>query len=110
MDGKLITALVGIVLPLPDRSAEQLELERVTGADCAVQLMGCFRALGWLSPSFQQAAFEAAAHLARQVPVYRARLPWGPPFDPAVVAELLRRAGLPGPGQPAPAWPLPLPR
>ena len=35
--------------------------------------------------------FAVFAALVNQVPVYTARIPWGPPFDPAVAVELIDR-------------------
>ena len=67
----------------------------------------CLRAQGWRAPALRMAAFQAAARLAREVPLYRARLPWGPPFDSGAVTALMSEVGLvaPGAGLPAGARP-----
>ncbi|MGH3922730.1 MAG: hypothetical protein ACRDTT_07670, partial [Pseudonocardiaceae bacterium] len=47
------------------------------------------RLLGWSDERILTQTFLNLSRLARAVPVYAARVPWGPPFDEAVIDTLL---------------------
>ena len=89
-----LAPLVAIVAPLPDRTAEKLDIVRLDPAPSVMQLNRCLRTPGWLDLAFRQKAFSQLSRIAELVPVYLARLPWGPPFDDTTVAALLDEVSL----------------
>lgn len=83
--------LDAIVVPAPSRSAQALTVRRLTQRDALVELLRYPRALGWSVAEPTRQFFLVAAMLARIVPVFTARIPWGPPFDPEIPRSLLER-------------------
>jgi hypothetical protein len=75
-------ALAAIVAPLPDHGGSRIELRRQHGIEAVMELVRHPRTVGWIGTGAVQRDFEVLAGLAAVVPVYRARLPWGPPFAP----------------------------
>jgi hypothetical protein len=83
--------VAAVVVPRPSRSAPEVVVARVRPLDAVFLLLASDRIEHWLHPGQQRRSFEAAAQLARAVPVFTADIPWGPPFDPAVGQALLAR-------------------
>lgn len=83
--------LAAIVVPLPDHSAERTrpEVERMDAMAAFLLLSRFPRLLGWEDEDILRRQFQQLGDIIDRVPVYLARLPWGPPF-PADVASLLR--------------------
>ncbi|MEX2459225.1 MAG: hypothetical protein WD770_09595 [Actinomycetota bacterium] len=77
-----------VVLPVPSREVDRLEADRLRPAEALVELGRYPRVLGWKTPEVRMARFRMLAGLVRAVPVVRARIPWGPPFDPALADRL----------------------
>ncbi|GAA4836923.1 hypothetical protein GCM10023221_12750 [Luteimicrobium xylanilyticum] len=71
--------LAGIFIPWPNRS-DRLEMERLPPQHALVALMSFPRLMGWRDPGVLRMMFEQAGELVRSVPVFRAHVPWGPPF------------------------------
>jgi hypothetical protein len=86
--------LGAIIVPAFSRSVNRLAISEVSGFDRAVELLRYPRLTGWVSPGHIGDMFGPATRLAESVSVYRATLPWGPPFPPALGGELLSAAGL----------------
>ncbi|MGH7567650.1 MAG: hypothetical protein ACREL9_01580, partial [Gemmatimonadales bacterium] len=86
--------LRAIVAPRPARTAPELRVTRLPPVEALATLLAAPRVLGWQAPAVLRAHFLACAHLVHHVPVYAADIPWGPPFDPALAADLLARTGL----------------
>jgi hypothetical protein len=86
--------LAAIIIPLPDREAPEVQAERLTGAEALVELGRYPRSVGWRVREVRAARFAALAGVSRAVPVFRARIPWGPPFAEDLAEELLGLAGL----------------
>jgi len=86
--------LVAVVTPLVDREEKTVHVLPLEGAAAVMELTRCLRVQGWVDTAVSQAAFLAISRLAGSTPLYRARLPWGPPFDSGPVALLLQQVGL----------------
>lgn len=94
--------LEAIVLPQPDRDHDELGLRPLAPGTAVVELSRRPRLLGWSDERIRAQTFLNLSGIARTVPVYAARVPWGPPFDEAVIDTLLRRC-LSARGTPQPA-------
>lgn len=81
--------LRAIVLPHPVRDEGRADVYPLTPGEAVLELTRRPRILGWIDEAVQVQTFANLSRLARAVPVYRARVPWGPPFDPVVVDALL---------------------
>lgn len=81
--------LAAIVLPQPLRGGHQLEPELVPAGQAVLELTRRPRILGWVDERIRAQTFRNLSRLAAAVPVYRALVPWGPPFDPIVIDKLL---------------------
>jgi hypothetical protein len=86
--------LASFVLPVPSRDAPQLEVEHLGSRDAVLALLRAPRVAGWRHPDPLRLHFEACSEMVEAIPVYRARIPWGPPFDPDMGAALLRSVGV----------------
>lgn len=79
------------VIPVPSPATGELEVERLGAMDCLIELLRNPRLGFWRDPKPVAALFEATAQVAALTPVFRATIPWGPPFRPGVARDLLRR-------------------
>lgn len=97
--------LAAIVLPVLDDGQRDVEVRELPAGAALLELTRRPRILGWEDAAVRGRAFAELARLVRSVPVYLARLPWGPPFDPGTVDALLAAAGVAvsGRGTPTPA-------
>ncbi|NHC16237.1 hypothetical protein, partial [Motilibacter deserti] len=86
--------LRAVVVPLPDREADAVDVRRLDPAQAHLTLTSYPRVLGLADPALTGAQFLALADLVATVPVVEARLPWGPPYDPATMTELFAQLGL----------------
>src|SRR2546422_1567628 len=57
-------------------------VERLTGQRALFALLRHPRVLGVRAPELLRRQFATLGRVAQSVPVYEARIPWGPPFDP----------------------------
>jgi hypothetical protein len=89
VDAGATVRLAAIVLPSPSRAHDRLELRRFTGAEAVVHLAQLTRVVGWKDPAVLSRQLDGLTRVARDVPVYGATIPWGPPFDERVATELL---------------------
>lgn len=81
--------LRALVVPLPERERDELQVDQVRGAAAAFALMQFPRLLGWQDPGVNARQFARVSALAARVPVFTARVPWGPPFREHLGAELV---------------------
>ena len=81
--------LAACVVPFPDRTASAASLVGLRPALALQRLAQLPRLVGWQEPSGLRSTFEGLADLVTVVPVLQARLPWGPPFPPSLVQQLL---------------------
>lgn len=87
--------LHAIVIPLPARDAKALRLERLPPTEALYNLIRYPRVLGLQATELVRSQFQALARVAQTVPVYRATIPWGPPFDRGLASALRDGVGLP---------------
>jgi hypothetical protein len=62
--------------------------------DALQQLLRYPRLVSWQAPEPIGRLFQLTARVAAVLPVYRATVPWGPPFPPNLAEELLASVGL----------------
>jgi hypothetical protein len=86
--------LCAIVAPICDREASSPQIDRLRGADAVRVLVSSPRTVGWIDGKAAQRDFSVLMRLARSVPVFGARLPWGPESQPRLAQTLLSRLGL----------------
>ncbi|MDA8058726.1 MAG: hypothetical protein M0032_12285 [Actinomycetota bacterium] len=84
-----VAALRLLVLPEPDRTCRELEVEAVSPAEALLVVAGQPRLTGWVDRDVLAAQFTASADLVEAVPVVRARLPWASDRAAEAVASLL---------------------
>jgi hypothetical protein len=89
-----VAPLDRIVLPVRSRDASSLTVERLELGDAVFSLLLHPRIVTWLDEATVTRHFQMATRVAATVPVYRAVIPWGPPFSmdtPGRMLEILRR-------------------
>lgn len=84
--------LRAIVIPDPSKSAIEVDIQRETPGDALLALLSFPRVHQWREPDVLSRDFMTMSELVNQVPVFRATIPWGPPFRsdiaPALAAVL----------------------
>jgi hypothetical protein len=85
--------LAAIVVPLPDRSVTEVALKRLDGMQSLLALLSFPRIVGWVEPVAHAQQFKLLSDVVGQVPVYQARIPWGPPFPDGVVQGIFESTG-----------------
>jgi len=98
VDGRLAVAppwpdagegpIAAVVVPRPDRDAAALSLDRLDPVE-AVLVLAAFPRLAWRAGAGAESQFDGVSRLASAAPVFVATVPWGPPFRPGPVEELL---------------------
>jgi hypothetical protein len=86
--------LGALVLPEPSRQAVRLDARRLGPVEAVQELLSYPRLTRWESSEQIGALFRLTADVAEVVPVYRATIPWGPPFRPGLAEELFKSVGL----------------
>lgn len=87
--------IAAIVNPRCDHGGEKLEITRLRGPEALFELVRYPRTLGWRDQEPARRDFHVLAQIADLVPVFRASLPWGPPFRADLGQELLGRLSAP---------------
>jgi hypothetical protein len=82
------------LIPQPSREATRLEVRRLGPLEAVQELLSYPRLTRWQSSEQIGRLFQLTADVAAVVPVYRATVPWGPPFPPGLAEELLASVGL----------------
>jgi hypothetical protein len=85
--------LKALLVVEPSRQASELQVERLSGTDGVASLLANRRILGSFAPARASRLFELTMDIADAVPLYRASIPWGPPFGPDLADELLVATG-----------------
>lgn len=81
--------LAAIVCPVPRRELLAPKVERLTARQALFELLHHPRIYAWTEDgACGKTQFAWFASVAKAVPVYKAELPWGPPFDPRVAQSL----------------------
>lgn len=78
-----------VILPRPERHSDRLDIRRLPAGAALVELSRRPRILGWSDERILAQEFSNLSELVRRVPVFVARVPWGPPFDDTVIDALL---------------------
>ena len=86
--------LAACVVPQPRRDRPEVEVERVPVSRSLMLLARFPRLPGWVGPDGLALEFQQLADLVERVPVYQARVPWGPPFRDGIAAEVLGALGV----------------
>jgi hypothetical protein len=81
--------LATCVIPGPTRDATDVTVRRLRPVEALVRLSSYPRVLGWTDKPTMAAAFQALADLVERIPVVEAIIPWGPPFAPNVLTNLV---------------------
>ncbi|MFE5334581.1 hypothetical protein ACFQ8E_01605 [Isoptericola sp. NPDC056573] len=81
--------LAALVIPFPDRTHDELRVQRLLPREAALTLLRFPRLSEWRDHAVTARHFADLVRLTARVPVLLARVPWGPPFRPAVVEELI---------------------
>lgn len=83
------------LLAEPSRSARRLEVSQLGAREGLQELLRYPRLTLWRASEPIAELFELTAQIAATgLPVYRARIPWGPPFPPGIAEEILANVGL----------------
>jgi hypothetical protein len=82
------------IVPVPERSATTVTVNRLKPAEALTTLLRFPRLVGWQEGETLAHQFGQLGRLVNAVPVVIARLPWGPPFDPALPARVLSSVDL----------------
>lgn len=86
--------LYAIVIPNPTQGAGELVVDRLPNADSVFELVLYPRIVNWRDVTRLQHHFASVAEVAAAVPVYRVRIPWGPPFSPTTPDRILAALGM----------------
>jgi hypothetical protein len=86
-DGPL--PLAACVIPGPSRDVEDVTVRRLRPVEALLRLSSYPRVLGWTEPKTMARTFQALGDLVERIPVLEATIPWGPPFAPGVLTELV---------------------
>jgi hypothetical protein len=92
--GRSPLPLAAMLVPSPSRTAPELAIERLAGREGLLEVLRYPRIFGWLEAEPIRSNFDRAAVLASAVSIYRATVPWGPPFPPRLSEQLLTGIGL----------------
>ncbi|ACV80783.1 HPr kinase [Nakamurella multipartita] len=86
--------LDAIFIPLPNRESV-LEVFRLSKPEAHVSLMRYPRLLGWQDPKVIRTMFGLASAVADTIPVFGAKVPWGPPFRNDIASTIADAAARP---------------
>lgn len=82
--------LTALVVPMPQRETSELVLEELPKKDAILALVSFPRIVGWQDSAALDKEFQHAAAIADIVPVFRAHVPWGPPFQADLATQILK--------------------
>jgi hypothetical protein len=85
------TSLALLVVPEPSRDCRKVDIKRLSQVSALYALTRYARITGWCAPEYVRRQFDFFSDVARRVPVYDVRVPWGPPFDANLGRELLEQ-------------------
>jgi hypothetical protein len=82
--------LAAIVIPVPSRTATEVEAEQLDPTKALFAILATPRVHGWRDKAVLAREFDMLSALVNSVPVFVASVPWGPPFDPAVARSIAK--------------------
>lgn len=85
--------VAGLVVPVPDRAHTSVRIERMSASEALVLLLRFPRLLGWADPSVLDRQFHQVGDVVERVPVFLARVPWGPPFPDGIADAIIEAVG-----------------
>lgn len=88
--------LGAVLVPEPSREASTLELRRLGAMEGLQELLCHPRLTMWRASEPIGQLFRLTGEIAEALPIYRSRVPWGPPFRAGLAEELLAGVGLCG--------------
>lgn len=94
MKATVLPRLRAIVIPQPSRMQTELSVERLSAVEAGFHLNGYARVYGWQVDAPLRRQFELFTTLAAQTPLFRAHIPWGPPFALGLPQQLAAACGL----------------
>ncbi|MFC7494565.1 MULTISPECIES: hypothetical protein [unclassified Nocardioides] len=88
--------LAGLVVPAPDHSGQsaRASVHRLGTKEAFLMLSRFPRLLGWQDGLLLGQQFQQLGDVVEAVPLYVARLPWGPPFADDLAADVRRAVGI----------------
>jgi hypothetical protein len=86
--------LAAVLIPMPSRAAKRLRVSRLGAMEGLQELLRYPRLTSWQASGPIAKLFELTAEVAAGLPVYRATVPWGPPFAASLAERLLAGVGL----------------
>ena len=81
--------LAAVVVPELSRQAAKLNVRRLGAMEALQELLSHPRLIMWRAREPIAQLFDLTAGVATELRVYRATLPWGPPFQPGLAEWLL---------------------
>lgn len=81
--------LAACVIPHPSREVASVSTRRLRPVEALLRLSSYPRVLGWTDPTTMAVTFQALGDLVERIPIIEATIPWGLPFAPGVLEELL---------------------
>jgi hypothetical protein len=88
--------LDAVLVPEPSRAASTLRLRRLGAMEGLQELLCHPRLTNWRASDPIGQLFRLTGEIAEALPIYRSRVPWGPPFPAGLAGELLAGVGLCG--------------
>jgi len=86
--------LGAIVIPRPSRRCAVPQLERLSPSKALLYLMAHSGGHSLQQREYLQQRFYFFARVASSIPVFQAKIPWGPPFASEIVVSLLNALGI----------------
>ena len=86
--------LAAALIPEPSREAASLEVHRLGAMEGLQALLRYPRVVTWTAPEPIGRVFQLTAAAAERLPVYRALVPWGPPFQSDLAEQIIAGVGL----------------
>jgi hypothetical protein len=83
------SALTALVIPHPSKTEKTLHLQRLQAPEALLKLHSFLRVGGWKNRRIIKEQFKFLSQLASTLPVYRATVPWGPPFADSLPKDIL---------------------
>jgi len=83
--------LRAIVIPIPNRVDASLHVEQLPKAEAGFVILNFARLSGWIDADIIKRHFQQVTTVLKSVPVFVARVPWGPPFAPDLAREIRTR-------------------
>jgi hypothetical protein len=84
------------LVPEPSRETKRLSVRRLGAMEGLQELLRHPRLAAWRASEPIARLFALTGDVAAALPVYRATVPWGPPFPPGLAEELVASVGLDG--------------